>query len=100
MSGDKEDYHLVLFHNSRYNDSRSDNARSRINYAFFCKGGNSLHRIEKLKDLKWVIPIGFIYVPLKLRAEKVKHNFFLVVRTLCHRHSLFVYRINLCDSQS
>ena len=73
---------------------------SRINYAFFCKRGNSLHRIEKLKGLKWVIQIGFIYVPLKLRAEKVKHNFFLVVRTLCHRHSLFVYRINLCDSQS
>ena len=73
---------------------------SRINYAFLCKGGNSLHRIEKLKGLKWIIQIGFIYVPLELRAEKVKHNFFLIAATLCHHHSLLVYRINLFNSQS
>ena len=69
---------------------------SRINNAFLCKGGNSLHCIEKLKSLK----IGFIYLSLKLRTEKVKYNFFLMVRTLCHHHSLLVYRINLCNSQS
>ena len=71
-----------------------------INYTVLCKGGNSLHHIKKLKGLKWIIKIGFIYVPLKLRAEKVKHNFFLIVSTFCHHHNLLVYRINLRNSQS
>ena len=51
---------------------------------------------QKVERPQWIIQIGFVYVPLKLRAEKVKQHFFLIVQTLCHQHRLLVFRINLC----
>ena len=85
---------------SRSNDSRSNDARYTHKLCLSLQRGKQPTSHRKVERPRWVIQIGFVYAPLKLRAEKVKHNFFLIVRTLCQHHSLLVYRINLCNSRS
>ena len=86
----------MLFHNTQYIDSRSNNARFMHKLYLSLQRGKESTSHQKVERPQWIIQIGFVYVPLKLRAEKVKQHFFLIVQTLCHQHRLLVFRIYLC----
>ena len=85
----------MLFHNTQSNDSQSNDARFMHKLYLSLQRGKQPTSHQKTERPQWIIQIRFVYVPLKLTAEKVKHNFFLIAQTLCHQHRLLVFRINL-----
>ena len=92
----------MLVHNTRCNNSRSNDARLRHKLFFFAcheqkgAGGNSLHRIRN-----FTIRIGLNSILVKQKPDKLyvisfqQCTFLFAVRAV-----LFVLRINLCNSQS